>query len=54
MIYNFNNQNVVSYQDNFHAKDDILFVIYFDFETTAPTDNCFDPKQKRCLLFLMS
>ena len=47
MVYNFNNQNLISYQDNFHAKDDIPFVIYFDFETTAPTDNCFDPEQKK-------
>ena len=21
--------------------------IYFDLETTAPTDNCFDPEQKK-------
>ena len=28
-------------------------VIYFDFETTAPTNNCFDPEQKKCLLCLM-
>ena len=21
--------------------------IYFDFETTAPTENCFDPEQKQ-------
>ena len=27
-------------------------VIYFDFETTAPTDNCFDSKQKT--MFVMS
>ena len=26
--------------------------MYFDFETTAPTDNCFNPEQK-CLLCLM-
>ena len=52
MIYNFNNQNLISYQDNFHAKDDISFVIYFDFETTAPTDNCFDPEQKK--MFVVS
>ena len=26
--------------------------IYFDFETTAPTDNCFDPEQKK--MFVMS
>ena len=22
--------------------------MYFEFETTAPTDNCFDPEQKKC------
>ena len=27
--------------------------MYFDFETTPPTDNCFDPEQKICLLCLM-
>ena len=27
---------------------------YFDFETTAPNDNCFNLKQKKkCLLFLI-
>ena len=26
--------------------------LYFDFETTAPTDNCFDPEQKE--MFVMS
>ena len=49
VVYDFNNQNLISYQDNFHAKGDIPFLIYFDFEITAPTDNCFDPEQ-----FLMS
>ena len=52
MIYNFNNQNLISYQDNFRAKGDIPFVIYFDFETTAPTDNYFDPEQKK--MFVVS
>ena len=47
VVYNFNNQNLISYQDNFHAKGDVPFVIYFDFETTAPTDNCLDPEQKK-------
>ena len=37
---------MISFEDNFHAKGDLSFVIYFDFETTAPTDNCFDPEQK--------
>ena len=33
VVYNFNNQNLISYQDNFKAKGDIPFVVYFDFET---------------------
>ena len=47
VVYNFNNQNLISYQDNFHAKADIPFVIFFDYETTASTDNSFDPEQKK-------
>ena len=27
-------------------------VIYFEFETTAPTNNCFNPEQKK--MFVMS
>ena len=46
VIYDFNNQNLISYQNNFRTKGDLPFVIYFDFETTAPTDTCFDPEQK--------
>ena len=52
VVYNLNKQNLISYQDNFRAKDDILFAIYFDFETTAPTDNCLDPEQKK--MFVVS
>ena len=44
---NFNTKNLISFQDNFNAKDDFPFVLYFDFETTVPTDNCFDPEQKK-------
>ena len=51
VVYNFNNQNLISYPDNFHAKGDIPFVIYFDFETTAPTDNCLDSEQKKMFIF---
>ena len=43
IVYNFNNQNLISYQDNLRAKGDVPFVIYFDLETTAPTDNRLDP-----------
>ena len=43
---------MISYHDNFHAKGDVPFVIYFDFETTAPTDNCLDPEHKK--MFVIS
>ena len=52
VVYNFNNQNLIYYQDNFHAKGDVPFVVYFNFETTAPTDNCLDPEQKK--MFVLS
>ena len=45
VIYNFNNQNLVTYQDNLKYKGDLPITIYFDFETTAATDNCYDPEQ---------
>ena len=38
---------MISYQDNFHAKGNVPFVVYFDFETTAPVDNYLDPEQKK-------
>ena len=44
VIYNFNTQSLISFEDNFYAKGSLPFVINFDFETTAPTDNCFDPE----------
>ena len=52
MIYKFNTQSLISFESNFHAKGDLHFVIYFDFGTTAPTDNCFDPEQKTVCYFL--
>ena len=47
IIYNFKNKNFITFEDNFKSKGNIPMVIYFDFETTAPTDNCFDPEQKK-------
>ena len=47
VIYNFTNQSLVSYEDSFKAKGDLPFCVCFDFETTAPTDNCLDPEQKK-------
>ena len=52
VIYNFNNQNLISYQDNFNAKVDVPFIVYFDFETTAPTFNFLDPEQQK--MFVVS
>ena len=52
VIYNFNNQNLISYQDNFNGKVDVPFVVYFDFETTAPTFNFLDPEQQK--MFVVS
>ena len=52
VVYDFNNQNLISYRYDFHTKGDVPFVIYFDFETTAPTDNCLDPEQKK--MFVVS
>ena len=52
VIYNFNNQCFISYQDNFKNKGDLPFSIYFDFEATAPTDNQLDPEQK--IFFVVS
>ena len=57
VIYNFKSINLFilknkSFEENFHAKGGLPFVINFDFETTAPTDNCFDPEQK--IMFVVS
>ena len=52
IIYNFNNKNLITFEDNFKSKGDMPMAIYFDFETTAPTENCFNPEQKK--MFVMS
>ena len=46
VIYSFNTQSLLSFEDNFHAKSDLPFVIYIDFETTAPTDKNEKTEQK--------
>ena len=43
---------MISFQDSFISKGNLSFVLYFDFETTAPTDNIFDPEQKK--MFVVS
>ena len=52
IIYNFNNQNLVSFEDDFGYKGDLPVVVYIDFKTTAPADACFDPEQKQ--MFVVS
>ena len=52
IIYNFGTQNLVSFEGNFGYKGDLPVVAYIDFETTAPTDTCFDPEQKQ--MFVVS
>ena len=52
VIYNFSNQSLISYEDNFKAKGNLPFCVYFDFEITAPTDSCLDPEQKK--MFVVS
>ena len=51
VVYNFNNQNLISYQDNFNAKGDVPFVVSFDLETTAPTFNYLDQKEQKIFVF---
>ena len=46
IVYNFSNQNLVTFEDNLKYKGDLPLVIYFDYETTAPTNTCFNPEQK--------
>ena len=52
IVYNFKNKNLVTFEDNFRAKGDLSMEIYFDYETTAPSDNYIDPEQKK--MFVVS
>ena len=52
IIYSFKNKNLITFEDNFKSKEDLPMLMYFDFETTAPTYNCFDPELKK--VFVMS
>ena len=51
VVYNFNTHNLVSFQDKFQAKGNLPFTIYFDFETTSPTDaQWLDTEDKKMLV----
>ena len=43
-VYNFDTQNILTFEENLKHKHDIPLTAYIDFETTAPTDNMFDPE----------
>ena len=44
-VYNFNIQNILTFEENLKFKRDIPLTASIDFETTAPTD-CLDPESK--------
>ena len=46
VVYDFNIQNVVTFEDNLSYKGDIPYCVYADFETSAPTDDCLDPENR--------
>ena len=52
IVYNFNNQNLVTFEDNLGYKGDLPVIAYISLETTASTDSCFDPEQKK--MFVVS
>ena len=39
VVYNFCSQTLTNFEDNYSAIGDVPFSIYFDFETTSPTDS---------------
>ena len=52
IVYNFNNQNLVTFEENLKDKGDLPMVVYCDYKTTATTDNYLDPEQKE--IFVVS
>ena len=44
VLYDFNLQNIVTFEDNLKYKGDIPFCVYADFETTAPTSDYLNPE----------
>ena len=46
-IYNFNIQNILTFEENLKFKSDIPLTAYIDFETTAATDDCLVQKLKK-------
>ena len=43
-VYNFDTQNILTFEENLKLKHDIPLTAYIDFKTTAPTDKMLDPE----------
>ena len=39
----------MTFEENLKFKHDIPLTAYIDFETTAPTDDCLDPENKKMI-----
>ena len=46
ILYNFNTENVVSFEDILKCKDGLLFVAYCDLETITSSDYLLDPENR--------
>ena len=44
VVYNFEIQNIVTFEDNIKYQGDLPFALYADFETTAPTSDYLCPE----------
>ena len=51
-MYNFTNQNLVSFEGNIGNKGNLALVASMDFETTAPAENFLTPEQNK--MFVVS
>ena len=54
IVYNFCTQTLTSFEDNFGSKGGLPFAIYFDFETTSPTDaEWLNPEDKKNVCYVI-
>ena len=49
ILYNFDTQNLITFEDNLKYKGDFPFVAYYVFKTTDPTDFYLDPENREML-----
>ena len=50
LYINFNNQNLITLEENLKYRGDLDMIVYFDYETTATTNNCLNPEQRETFL----